>query len=74
MSEDEHKEKPKAPLRSLIRESQEHLLMEWIKVNHINENSIGYDDSLLNGVRVFGIQQSTDERWEIDFTYEGGEE
>ncbi|MBO7731566.1 MAG: hypothetical protein J6S67_03415 [Methanobrevibacter sp.] len=62
------------PLRSLLRESQEHLLMEWIKVNNINENSIGYDDSLLNGVRVFGIQQPTDERWEIDFTYEGGEE
>lgn len=69
----EHKEKPKTPLMSLIRESQEHLLMEWIKVNHIDENSIEYDDSLLNGVRIFGVQQSTDERWEIDFTYEGGE-
>lgn len=74
MIEIEHKEKPQVPLRSLLRESQEHLLMEWIKVNNIYEKSIGYDDSLLNGVRVFGIQQSTDERWEIDFTYEGGEE
>lgn len=70
----EHEEKPKTPLRSLLRERQEHLLMDWIKVNNIDEKSIGYDDSLLNGVRVFGIQQSTDERWEIDFTYEGGED
>lgn len=74
MMELEHEEKPKTPLRSLLRESQEHLLMEWIKVNHINENTIGYEDDLLNGVRVFGVQQSTDEKWEIDFTYEGGEE
>lgn len=70
----EHKEKPKIPLRSLLRESQEHLLMEWIKVNNIDEKSIGYDDSLLNGVRVFGDGRSTDEKWEIDFTYERGEE
>ena len=70
----EHKEKPKTPLRSLLNERQEQLLMKWIEVNHIDRNSIGYDDSLLNGVRIFGVQQSTDERWEIDFTYEGGEE
>ena len=70
----EHEEKPKTPLTSLLRERQEHLLMDWIKVNNIDEKSIGYDDSLLNGVRIFGIQQSTDERWEIDFTYEGGED
>ena len=70
----EHKEKLQVPLRSLLRESQEHLLMEWIKVNNIDEKSIGYDDSLLNGVRVFGDDQSTDESWEIDFTYERGEE
>lgn len=74
MREIEHKEKPQVPLRSLLRESQEHLLMEWIKVNNIDEKSIGYDDSLLNGVRIFGDERSTDERWEIDFTYEGGEE
>ena len=70
----EHEEKPKTPLRSLLNEKQEQLLMKWIEVNHIDQNSIGYDDSLLNGVRVFGIQQSNDEKWEIDFTYEGGEE
>lgn len=70
----EHEEKPKVPLRSLLRERQEHLLMDWIEVNHIDESSIGYEDDLLNGVRVFGTQKSTDEKWEIDFTYEGGEE
>ena len=69
----EHKEKPKAPLRSLLGERQEHLLMDWIEVNRIDKNSIGYEDDLLNGVRVFGTQKSTDEKWEIDFTYEGGE-
>ena len=74
MTEFEHKEKPKTPLTSLLRESQEHLLMDWIEVNHIDESTISYEDDLLNGVRVFGIQPSTDEKWEIDFTYEGGEE
>ena len=70
MVEIEHKEKPQVPLRSLLRKSQEHLLMEWIKVNNIDEKSIRYDDSLLNGVRVFGDERLTDEKWEIDFTYE----
>ena len=70
----EHEQKPKLPLRSLLGERQKHLLMDWIEVNHIDENSIGYEDDLLNGVRVFGVQRLTDERWEIDFTYEGGEE
>lgn len=70
----EHKEKPKTPLRNLLGERQEHLLMDWIEVNCIDENSIGYEDDLLNGVRVFGTQKLTDEKWEIDFTYEGGEE
>lgn len=74
MTEIGHKEKPQVPLRSLLRENQEHLLMEWIKVNNIDEKSIRYDDSLLNGVRVFGVQKTTDEKWEIDFTYEGDEE
>lgn len=69
----EHKEKPKTPLRSLLGEGQGHLLMDWIEINHIDEGSIGYEDDLLNGVRVFGTQKSTDEKWEIDFTYEGGE-
>lgn len=69
----EHKEKPKAPLRSLLGERQEHLLIDWIEINHIDESTIGYEDDLLNGVRVFGTQKSTDEKWEIDFTYEGGE-
>lgn len=70
----EHEQKPQPPLRSLLGERQERLLMEWIEVNHIDENSIGYEDNLLNGVRVFGVQRLTDEKWEIDFTYEGGEE
>lgn len=69
-----HEEKPQVPLRSLLRESQERLLMEWIKINNIDEKSIGYDDSLLNGVRIFGDERSTDEKWEIDFTYEGSGE
>lgn len=68
----EQEEKPKAALRSLLRERQEHLLLDWIEVNCIDENSIDYEDDLLNGVRVFGTQKSTDEKWEIDFTYEGG--
>lgn len=71
-AEAEHVEKPQEPLRSLLGERQEHLLMDWIEVNKIDEKTIAYDDSLLNGVRVFGIQQLTDEKWEIDFTYEGG--
>lgn len=69
----EHKEKPQEPLRSLLSERQERLLMEWIDLNGIDENSILYDDTLLNGVRVFGVQLLTDEKWEIDFTYRGEE-
>lgn len=74
MNDIEHEEKPKTPLRSLLGERQEHLLLNWVEVNCIDEDSIDYEDDLLNGVRVFGVQKTTDEKWEIDFTYEGGEQ
>lgn len=36
----EHEAKPKTPLMSLLRESQEHLLMNWVEVNNIDEKSV----------------------------------
>jgi len=78
MIEPEHEGKEREPLRSLLTERQEHIFLDWMEANLIDEKSIRYEDDLKFGVRIWGEQKETDECWEIDFVYVneivGGEE
>lgn len=55
-------------LENILDEKQLSLLEDWIRVNGINLESIEYEDDLLNGVRIWGRNDSFPaEPWEIDF-------
>ncbi len=55
-------------LENILDKKQLSLLEDWIIANGINLESIEYEDDLLNGVRIWGINDSSPaEPWEIDF-------
>lgn len=60
--------------KKVLTDEQIGLLTTWILVNDIDSKSLDAETDLKNGVRVFGIQKSTDEKWEIDFVFKGDEE
>ena len=64
----EHKIKPQQPLSEILNDAQKTFLSNWLTMEELDENTLGWDDSLLNGVRVFADDPKTDERWEVDFT------
>lgn len=59
--------------KKVLTDEQIGLLTTWILVNDIDSKSLDVETDLQNGVRVFGSQKSTDEKWEIDFVYKGDE-
>ena len=61
----EHAEKPQEPLSEILTDKQVVMLNTWIHTERLAFE--GYDDTLLNGVRIFAVDPKTDERWEIDF-------
>lgn len=52
--------------RNKITERQEHMLLDWLEVNNLDEETLDYID-YENGVRVFAKSKNTEEPWEIDF-------
>ena len=63
----EHKEKPKETLEEMLTDAQLTFLSNWITMEGLAPDTLSWDDSLLNGVRVWADDPKTDERWEIDF-------
>lgn len=63
----EHMEKPQEPLEEILTDEQKATLASWLDMGLVLD---GYDDTLLNGIRVFALDPKTDERWEIDFVRE----
>lgn len=61
----EHAEKPQEPLDEILTDGQKTFLSNWLTMEGLELD--GYDDTLLNGVRIFALDPKTDERWEIDF-------
>lgn len=62
----EHKIKPQESLDNILTDAQKTFLSNWLIMEEMELD--GYEDDLLNGVRIFALDSKTDERWEIDFT------
>ena len=68
--ENHHEPIPQKPLDELLAHEQYLMFKTWMDAEGLDWGEIDYDDSLLNGIRIWANDPKTDERWEIDFTRE----